>query len=46
MLTFHLKAMKCLRHDLNYLTSAGLLVAVLVSAVSGIVAHVWDLYDF
>lgn len=38
--------MKRLRHDLNYLTSAGLLVAALVSALTGIVAHVWDLNDF
>jgi SagB-type dehydrogenase family enzyme len=38
--------MKRLRHDLNYLTSAGLLVAVLAAAFTGIVAHLWDLNDF
>src|SRR4028118_808014 len=38
--------MKRVRHDLNFLTSAGLLVATLVSALSGVVAHLWDLNDF
>ena len=38
--------MKRVRHDLNFLTSAGLLAATLVSALSGVVAHLWDLNDF
>lgn len=38
--------MKRLRHDLNYLTSAGLLAAALAAAATGIVAHLWDLNDF
>src|SRR3712207_6806660 len=38
--------MKRLRHDLHYLTSAGLLVTVVVSALTGIVAHLCDLNDF
>jgi hypothetical protein len=37
---------KQLRHDLNYLTSAGILVALVVAAVTGIVAHLWDVNDF
>jgi SagB-type dehydrogenase family enzyme len=35
-----------LRHDLNHLISAGILVAVVVASVTGIVAHLWDLNDF
>jgi SagB-type dehydrogenase family enzyme len=38
--------MKRLRHDLNYLTSAGLLVATIAAIASGIVAHLWDLKGF
>lgn len=38
--------MKRLRHDLNYLISAGLLVTATISALTGIVAHLWDLNDF
>ncbi len=38
--------MKRLRHDLNYLTSAGLLVTALVTGFTGIVADLWDLNDF
>lgn len=38
--------MKRLRQDLNYLTSAGLLVAALAASTTGIVAHLWDLNDF
>ena len=37
---------KQLRHDLNYLTSAGIFVVLVVAAVTGIVAHLWDLNDF
>jgi SagB-type dehydrogenase family enzyme len=38
--------MKRLRQDLDYLTSAGLLVAALATAVTGVVADLWDLNDF
>ena len=38
--------MKRLRHDLNYLISAGLLITATVTAITGIVAHLWDLNDF
>ena len=38
--------MKRLLHDLNYLISAGLLVTATVTAITGIVAHLWDLNDF
>lgn len=38
--------MKRFQHDLNYLTSAGLLLAALASALTGIVAQLWDLNDF
>ncbi len=37
---------KQLRHDLNYVTSAGIFVVLVVAAVTGIVAHLWDLNDF
>jgi SagB-type dehydrogenase family enzyme len=35
-----------LRHDLNHLTSAGLLVAALATGATGVFADVWDLHDF
>ena len=35
-----------LRYDLDFLTSAGLLVSVVVTAVTGLVADLWDLNDF
>ncbi|HEV2126489.1 MAG TPA: SagB family peptide dehydrogenase [Chloroflexota bacterium] len=38
--------MKRLHHDLNYLTSAGLLIAATITAITGVVAHLWDLNDF
>lgn len=38
--------MKRLRHDLNYLASAGLLVVTIAAIVTGIVAQLWDLNDF
>ena len=38
--------MKRLRQDLNYLTSAGLLVVAAAAILTGIVAHLWDLNDF
>ncbi len=38
--------MKRLRQDLNYLTSAGLLVVAIVTILTGVVAHLWDLNDF
>jgi SagB-type dehydrogenase family enzyme len=38
--------MKRLRHDLNYLTSAGLLVSAVVTGLTGIIADLWDLNDF
>jgi SagB-type dehydrogenase family enzyme len=34
------------RHDLNHLTSAGLLVAALVAGATGLIADLWDLNDF
>ena len=38
--------MRRLRHDLNYLVSAGLFVAAVAAIVTGIVADLWDLNDF
>lgn len=38
--------MRRLRHDINYLTSAALLVAALAAILTGIVAQLWDLNDF
>jgi SagB-type dehydrogenase family enzyme len=38
--------MKRLRHDVNFLTSLGLLVAAGLTAVTGFIADVWDLNDF
>ena len=38
--------MKRLRHDLNYLTSAGLLVAALATGITGLIADLWDLNSF
>jgi SagB-type dehydrogenase family enzyme len=35
-----------LRHDLNHLTSAGLLVVTVLAAATGVIAHVWDINDF
>jgi SagB-type dehydrogenase family enzyme len=37
---------KRLRHDVDHLTSAALLVAALVAVLTGVVAHLWDLNDF
>lgn len=38
--------MKRLRHDLNFLTSLGLLVAAAATGVTGVIADLWDLNDF
>ena len=38
--------LKRLRHDLNHLISAGLLMTATITAITGIVAHLWDLNDF
>jgi hypothetical protein len=38
--------MKRLRHDLDHLTSAGLLIAVLATGFTGLIADLWDLNDF
>lgn len=38
--------MKRLRHDLDHLTSVGLLVAALATGFTGIIADMWDLNDF
>ena len=38
--------MKRFRQDLNYLTSAGLLVVAIVTILTGVLAHLWDLNDF
>lgn len=39
-------AMTRLVHDLDFLTSVGLLASALVTATTGIVADLWDLNDF
>jgi SagB-type dehydrogenase family enzyme len=38
--------MKRLRHDLNFLTSFGLLVAAAATGLTGLIADLWDLNDF
>ncbi len=38
--------MKRLRHDLNFLSSAGLLLSGLTTGITGIVSDLWDLNDF
>jgi len=38
--------MRRLRLDLDWLVSAGLLLSVAVTAVTGLVADLWDLNDF
>ena len=38
--------MKRLRHDLNFLSSAGLILSGLTTGITGIVADLWDLNDF
>jgi SagB-type dehydrogenase family enzyme len=38
--------LKRLRHDLNHLISAGLLMTAMITAATGIFAHLWDLNDF
>ena len=35
-----------LRHDLNFVSSAGLILSGLVTGITGIVADLWDLNDF
>jgi SagB-type dehydrogenase family enzyme len=35
-----------LRHDLDFLTSAGLLVSAAVTGATGVIADLWDLNDF
>jgi SagB-type dehydrogenase family enzyme len=35
-----------LRHDLNHLTSVGLLLAALATGATGVIADLWDLNDF
>src|SRR5688500_6049815 len=35
-----------LRHDLNHLTSTGLLAAAIATGVTGLIADLWDLNDF
>jgi len=39
-------AMRRLRQDFDWLVSAGLLLAALVTAVTGLIADLWDLNDF
>jgi SagB-type dehydrogenase family enzyme len=41
-----LARMRRLRQDLDWLVSAGLLLSVAVTAVTGLVADLWDLNDF
>jgi SagB-type dehydrogenase family enzyme len=38
--------MNRLRHDLDFLTSVGLLMTALVTAITGVIADLWDLNDF
>lgn len=38
--------MKRLRHDIDHLTSAGLLLAAIAAALTGVIADLWDLNDF
>jgi hypothetical protein len=38
--------MRRIRHDLNHLVSAGLLVVALAAILTGIIADLWDLNDF
>ncbi len=38
--------MRRLRQDLDWLVSAGLLLGVVVTAVTGVIADLWDLNDF
>src|SRR5688500_9921055 len=38
--------MRRLRQDLDWIVSAGLLLTVLVTALTGLVADLWDLNDF
>ena len=35
-----------LRHDLNFVSSAGLIVSGLTTGLTGVVADLWDLNDF
>lgn len=35
-----------LRHDLNFLTSAGLIVSGITTGITGLVSDLWDLNDF
>ena len=42
----HSIAMRRLRQDLDWLVSAGLLLAALATAVTGLIADLWDLNDF
>jgi SagB-type dehydrogenase family enzyme len=39
-------AMTRLRHDLNFVSSAGLILTGLTTGITGIVADLWDLNDF
>ena len=38
--------MNRLRHDLNFLSSAGLIVSGISTAATGLIADLWDLNDF
>ena len=38
--------MRRLRQDLDWVVSAGLLVSVAVTALTGVIADLWDLNDF
>ena len=35
-----------LRHDLDFLTTVGLLATVVATALTGVIADLWDLNDF
>src|SRR5688572_19567758 len=40
------RVMRRLRNDLDWLVSAGLLLSVAVTALTGVIADLWDLNDF
>ena len=42
----HLPSVKRLRQDVDWLVSAGLLVSVLATGLTGVIADLWDLNDF
>src|SRR5687768_14931420 len=39
-------AMTRLRHDLDFITSTGLLLSAIATGVTGLISDLWDLNDF